>query len=168
MAYQIHFQHADDIITHLNSFVPRLSDPLLQVKYVGFIAIAAVTVYEIAIKHIFIEFGTKKHQVLGNFTASFFEHLNGRIRIGAIRDDYIRRFGERYIRRFDKQLEIISHNYMLTNKRDIISAYSNLITWRNDFAHEGTIKTNATYPDVVLAYEDGKEIIRCIAETMTR
>nr|VFK40809.1 MAG: hypothetical protein BECKSD772F_GA0070984_10748 [Candidatus Kentron sp. SD]VFK46531.1 MAG: hypothetical protein BECKSD772E_GA0070983_10758 [Candidatus Kentron sp. SD] len=42
------------------------------------------------------------------------------------------------------------------------------ITWRNDFAHEGKINTTATLNEVVSAYEDGKEIIHCLAETMRR
>lgn len=169
MPYVNHFKHADDVVNHLNSVVPTLSDPLLQAKYVGFVAVAAVTVYELAIKNVFIEFGTKKHRVLGTFTESYFKRINGRIRVKVIKDDYIRRFGERYKRRFEKNLEKITKDYLQTNKRDIQSSYENLITWRNDFAHEGKIiSTTATYSEVVQSYEDGKEIIRCLAETMIR
>ncbi len=168
MLYVNNFKHADDIVNHLNSIVPKLTDPLLQAKYVGFVAVAAVTVYELAIKDVFIEFGTKKNRVLGTFTESYFERINGRIRIKAIKNDYIRRFGERYKKRFEKNLEKIAKNYLQKNKRDIKSSYGNLITWRNDFAHEGIIRTTATYSEAVQSYEDGKEIIRCLAETMTR
>lgn len=168
MSYVSYFKHADDIVNHLNTVVPTLTDPLLQAKYVGFVAVAAVTVYELAIKNVFIEFGTKKHKVLGAFTEAYFKRINGRIRIQTIKDDYIKRFGERYQKRFEKNLERISEDYLLINRRDIKSSYGNLITWRNDFAHEGKLKITATYPEVVQAYEDGKEVIRCLAETMTR
>ena len=57
---------------------------------------------------------------------------------------------------------------MLVHRRDIRSAYGNLITWRNDFAHEGRVNSTATYAEVVQSYEDGKEVIRCLAETMHR
>ena len=52
MPYLDHFQHADDVVTHLNSVVPTIPDPLLRAKYVGFVSVAAVTVYELAIKEI--------------------------------------------------------------------------------------------------------------------
>ena len=160
MTYVTHFKHADDVVNHLNSVVPALTDPLLQAKYVGFVAVAAVTVYELAIKNVFIEFGTKKHRVLGNFTESYFDRINGKIRVKVIKDDYIMRFGERYKRRFEKNLEKIAKAYLQKNKRDIKSSYGNLITWRNDFAHKGKIRTTATYLEVVQSYEDGKEVIR--------
>lgn len=168
MPYDNHFKHADDVVNHLNVVVPTLSDPLLQAKYVGFVAVAAVTVYELAIKDIFIEFGSKKHKILGTFTESYFERINGRIKIQIIKDDYIKRFGERYKTRFNKKLEKASKDYLIHNRRDIKSSYGNLITWRNDFAHEGKLSTTATYSEVIQSYEDGKEIIRCLAETMTR
>ena len=166
--YSDHFKHADDIVNHLNTIVPSLTDPLLQAKYAGFVTVAAVTVYELAIKNVFIEFGTKKHKVLGNFTESFFNRINGRIRIDAIKKDYIMRFGEHYKKRFDKNLDKTSKEYLNKNKRDIRSSYSNLIIWRNEFAHQGKVSTTATFSEVVQSYEDGKEIIHCLADTMVR
>ncbi len=79
MAYANHFRHADDVIAHLNTVVPTITDPLLVAKYSGFAAVAAVTVYELAIKEIFCEFGRRKHKILGNFTESYFDRINGRI-----------------------------------------------------------------------------------------
>ena len=168
MPYLDSFQHADDIVAHLNTIVPALTDDVLRVKYIGFVAVAAVTVYEMAIKTIFIEFAKKKHKVLGTFTEAFFERRNGRIKISHLREDYIIKFGEKYLRRFNTKLGKCSNDYMRTNRRDIQSSYSNVINWRNDFAHEGILRTTATYPEVLQSYEDGKEIIRCLAETMTR
>ncbi len=59
MSYVTHFQHADDIVAHLDTVVPLLSAPLLSAKYMGFVAVASVTVYEVAIKDIFISFAKK-------------------------------------------------------------------------------------------------------------
>ncbi len=106
MAYTDRFTHADDIVQHLNTVIPSLSDPLLQAKYVGFVAVAAVTVYEMAIKEIFISFGRKKHRVLGVFTESFFDRINGKIKLDVLKKEYISKFGERYKIRFSKKLKI--------------------------------------------------------------
>lgn len=168
MPYLDHFQHADDVIRHLNTIVPAVPDPLLVVKYTGFVAVAAVTVYELAIKEIFCEFGRRKHKVLGAFTESFFERINGRIALDNIRRDYCARFGSTYADKFKKRLDDAARQHLLAHRRDLKSAYSNLILWRNDFAHEGKVPGTATYPEVTQSYEDGKAVIHALAATMAR
>lgn len=168
MSYQNNFQHADDIINHLNTVMPELNDPLLKAKYTGFVAIAAVTVFEMAIKEIFIEFGSKKHKVLGAFTESYFDRINGRIKLDVIKQDYIKKFGAKYLDRFKRNMRVVSKAYLQAHRRDIANSYANLIVWRNDFAHEGCISNTATYGDVAQAYEDGKQVIYCLAKTMVR
>lgn len=168
MAYTDHFKHADDVINELNKYVPSITDQLIKSKYVGFVSVAAVTVYELAIKDIFIEFANKKHKVLGSFTEAFFDRINGRIKIKIIKDDYISKFGNKYVRNFSKKIDEEKENFLRVNRRDFNTSYSNVITWRNDFAHEGKINQNATYEEVVLAYEDGKQVIHCLANSMVR
>lgn len=168
MAYTTRFAHADAIVAHLNGLMPTLGDPLLETKYVGFITIAAVTVYELAIKDIFIDFAKKKHKVLGSFTERYFERLNGRIRTDDIQSRYLPHFGDKYVLQFKKRLKKAAFDYLKANKRDIISSYGNIITWRHEFAHAGIIKARATYPEAAQAYEDGKVVIDCLAQAMVR
>lgn len=168
MSYNNHFQHADDVISHLNTIVPTITDPMLKAKYSGFVAVAAITVYEKSIKDIFINFATKKHKVLGTFTESYFDRINGRVKLQIIKDDYIRKYGEKYRTRFKRNLDKRAKEYFTTNHRDCINSYANLIIWRNEFAHEGTINTTASFEEVTQAYEDGKEIIHCLAGCMVR
>ncbi|WP_163560949.1 HEPN domain-containing protein [Halomonas sp. NO4] len=168
MSYANHFRHADDVISHLNTVMPDIPDPLLKAKYVGFVSVAAVTVYEQAVKEIFIDFAKRKHKVLGNFTESYFSRINGKIKIKVIHDEYISRFGEKYQKRFKKNLQSVSRSHLQLYRRDMKSSYTNMITWRNDFAHEGKMNSTTTYGEVVQAYEDGKEVIHCLARTMTR
>ena len=168
MSYTDHFAHTDDIVAHLNGIIPTITDPLLIRKYVGFVAVSSVTVYELAIKEIFVEFASKKHKVLGHFTEAYFDRINGRIRLQNIKDDYIGKFGVKYNTRFSKKIEKKSKDYFSATHREIRNSYANLITWRNEFAHEGVINSTATYTEVIQAYEDGKEVIHCLAESMTR
>lgn len=168
MTYADHFHHADDVIAHLNTVVPTIIDPLLVAKYSGFAAVVAVTVYELAIKDIFCEFGRRKHKILGNFTESYFGRINGRISLRSIREDYCQRFGDAYVEKFKKRLDAATKQHLLAHRRDACSAYSNLVIWRNDFAHEGRAPTTATYAEVVQAYEDGKLIIHTLAASMVR
>lgn len=153
------FSHADDVIEHLNRVVPEIPDPLLVQKYVGFVSVVAVTVYELAIKNIFIGFAKKQQRVFGNFVEASFDRINGRIRLKNIRKEYLAKFGEEYRLQFEKSIE---------KKVVEKSAYGNVIAARNQFVHAGNIQSNSTYKELVEAYEDGKEIIHCLAETMTR
>lgn len=166
MSYDSHFKHADDIANHLNDIMPEITDPLLKAKYVGFLSVAAVTVYELAIKEIFIAFAQKKHQVFGHFVESYFRRINGGIKLKIIRERYIPRFGDKYETRFEKMLNKRTNEYLQENHRNIKNSYTNLIIWRNDFCHTRKINQTATYKEAVQAYEDGKEVIHCLASCM--
>jgi hypothetical protein len=78
MPYADHFKLADDLISHLTPVVRGITDPFLASRYAGFVAVTAVTVYELAVKEILCTFGESKHSVLGNFTRSYFDRINGR------------------------------------------------------------------------------------------
>jgi hypothetical protein len=78
--YADHFRLADDLIAHLTPAVVGIADPFIASRYSGFVAVAAVTVYELAVKEILCTFGESKHAVLGNFTRKYFDRINGRIK----------------------------------------------------------------------------------------
>ncbi|WP_089725863.1 HEPN domain-containing protein [Candidatus Thiosymbion oneisti] len=166
MIYGSHFRHADDIVNHLNDIVPEITNPLLKAKYVGFVSVAAVTVYELAIKEILIEFARRKHQVFGHFIEAHLDRINGRIRLKTIKEEHISRFGSKYETRFQQGLDKRTKEYLQDNQRDIKNSYTNLIIWRNDFSHTGRINPTTTYEEAVQAYEDGKEVIHCLASCM--
>lgn len=168
MAYYTHFQLADDMIAHLNTVISSISDPFVSSRYVGFVSVAAVTVYELAIKEIFVEFAKNKNKVFGSFAESHFDRINGRIKNSDIRDDYIKRFGPKYVDRYKKKLDGIEKRTLISRGKSIKAAYANIIIWRNDFAHGGHIPSTVTYQEVVEAYELGKELINCVAKTMSR
>lgn len=168
MTYADHFQLADDYLAHLDTVIVQITDPFIQSRYTGFLTVSAATVYELAIKSIFIDFAHRKHQVLGNFTTAYFDRINGRIRADVIREDYLKKFGEKYVKRFRKKLEHKERTTLISEGMSVTAAYANIITWRNEFAHEGRIQAVATYDEVKRAYGIGKHLIHCLAETMNR
>lgn len=168
MSYITHFQLADDYIRHLDTMMGSISDPFIKSRYTGFLAVSAVTVYELAIKAIFIEFAEKKHKVLKNFTSAYFERINGRIKTSIIKDEYISKYGEKYVKKFDKYIKKKEAEILRIESASILASYGNIITWRNQFAHEGIIPSTATYDEVKKAYQFGKHIIDCLAVAMKR
>jgi hypothetical protein len=168
MAYADHFKLVDDLISHLTPAVAGIKDPFLASRYTGFVAVTAVTVYELAVKEILCTFGESKHAVLGNFTRKYFDRINGRIRYQTLHGKYVSSFGDKYVRRFKKAVEIREKEVLVSKKKSIMQSYENLITWRNEFAHQGQVPTNPTYAEAVEAYEIGKEMIECLARCMRR
>ncbi len=168
MGYQQHYRLADDMIQHLNTVINGINDPFISSRYVGFVTVAAVTVFELALKDIFIEFAVNKNRVFGTFTEGHFDKINGRIRNENIKNDYIKKFGIKYLDRYNKKLEQLETETLRLERVSIKTSYQNLITWRNEFAHAGQIPTNVTYFEAVQAYERGKKLIKCVADTMNR
>lgn len=168
MAYTAHFATADNVITNLGGVVAATADPILVGQYTGFAAVSAVTVYELAIKEIFLEFAHRKHRVFGQFTEAYFDRINGRISLHSIKKDYVPRFGDRYAIRFGKALESDDLAELKLSGVSIKSSYGNLVAWRHEFAHQGQIPTNATFAEVQQAYQYGKRVIDCLARCMVR
>ena len=125
MPYSDHFRLADDYIAHLDVVLGSITDPVFQSRHTGFLAVSAVTVYELAVKTIFREFARGKHKVLANFTEAYFDQINGKIKLSILREDYIKKFGEKYVKRFDKKLELKENEILRTHGGSVKSSYGN-------------------------------------------
>lgn len=166
MTYQNHFKLADDVISHVSTVVQGISDPFISSRYIGFVSVSAVTVYELAIKEIFCTFATQEHELLGNFVLSYFKRINGQIKLKKIKEDYIPRFGQQYVDKFKTKIEESELETLKISKRSIKNSYDNIIEWRNQFAHDGQIPSTVTYQEVIDSYFAGKEVIHCLSVTM--
>jgi hypothetical protein len=168
MTYSNHFTLADNCIAHLKGVVPGIADPGLRSQYVGFASVVAVTVFELAIKEILIDFAQNKHKIFGAFVEGHFERLNGRIKLKDLRSEHIPRFGDKYVKKFDALLDAEEQRILLSLRRSMKSSYGNLITWRHEFAHQGRVPMNATYAEVCDSYSLGKVLINCLSKAMVR
>ena len=168
MPYSDHFQLADDYFSHLDTVISSIPDPFIRSRYTGFAAISGVTVYELALKEIFFDFARNKHKVLENFTVSYFDRINGKITEKNIKNEYLPKFGEKYLRRYEKLTQKKEKEVLLSDGRSVKSSYGNVIEWRNEFVHEGRIPANPTYDEVLKSYQYGKHILHCLSQAMIR
>lgn len=168
MAYADHFVLTDDLIAHLDTVFDALRDPYIESKYTGFLSVSAAAVLESALKEVFCNFATAKHAVFGHFAEKYFFRINGKIRLNDIQDDYLKKCGPKYMKRFKRRLEILESDELKANGRSTKTAYENLITWRHEFAHAGRVPAHASYPEVKYAYSCGKRIIDSLASCMNR
>lgn len=166
MAYLNRFVSTDDLVNHLQPIVTVLTDESLKSKYAGFLAVNAVTVYELAIKDIFKEFSTKKNSVFGFFIEKYFYQINGRIILKDLKNQHIKSFGDKYLTKFEKKLSVREKAILSTLGKDVRSSYSNLIICRHKYVHAGS--PTLTFSEVVDNYNVGKEIIHSLYEAMQR
>ena len=163
--YASRFSATDDLIVHLTPLVSAITDSRLKAYYAGFISVNAVTVYELAIKDIFKDFAEKKHAVFGCFAQNHFVRINGRIKLQELKD-HINLFGKKYEDRFKKQLKSKEDQALSKRKISLINCYNNLITCRHQYVHGGA--PTLTFSEVLDFYNNGKEIIDVLANTMKR
>lgn len=166
MPYLNRFISTDDLVSHLQPFVSSIPDEALKSKYAGFLAVNAVTVYELAIKDIFKEFSNKKNPVFGFFTEKYFNQINGRIILKDLKNQHIKSFGDKYLDKFEKKLIVREKVILSSIGKDVRSSYSNLIICRHKYVHAGA--PTLTFSEVVDNYKVGKEVIHSLYEAMQR
>ena len=169
MTFEQRFVNADEFLNHTDAMMQKISDQIIQQRYLGFITVNAVTVYELAIKDIIYRFSDQKHSILGKVSRSVFERMNGRIKLRDLKENHISRFGDRYVDRFNKILEEKETESLQESGSSIKASYGNVITWRNNFTHgtsESPITTN--YLEVKRSYMLGKKVIYCLDMALVR
>lgn len=165
MPYTDRFIATDYLLSHLSTVVPGLSDPALQASYAGFLSVSAVTVFELAVKDIFIDFATKKHQSFGKYAGSNFSQINGRIKLPHL-SDYVKSFGDKYSIKFKKNLDDKEVEVLRTARANIRSSYSNLIICRHTYVHQGN--PTLTFSEIQTNFGYGKLVIECLFNAMKR
>ena len=167
MAYANRFTAADNLITQLSPIIAAVADPNVLVSYAGFLSVSAITVYEMAIKDVFIDFSVKKNTVFGLFIEKHLSRLNGRIMLGELRGTHIKPFGEKYLKRFDVEFQRRETASLAgAPSVSLTSQYNNLILCRHQFVHNGS--PTLTVNEVISCYNQGKEIIHCLDFAMRR
>ena len=167
MAYSDKFIPTDNLIARLNPTIIAVTDPDVKTSYAGFLSVSAITVYELAIKEIFINFSDKKNKVFGAVMEASFSKLNGRIKFSDLRGSHIKQFGQKYLDRFDQKIDKLELSSLsLAAPISPKSQYGNLLECRHQFVHGGspTLSVN----EVIQAYTNGKGIIHCLNATMIR
>lgn len=166
--FERHFQIADGYIGHVDTLMSGLEDDFLRSRYLGFVIVSTVTVYEISAKEIIFKFARKKNKVFGEFLENRFERFNARIQIADLNKDFVVRFGKKYSDRFKRKLDDREKVTLNGQGLSMKGAYKNLINWRNNFVHTGDAPTTTNYDEVKRFYFVGQDVLRCLDETLVR
>lgn len=165
MAYTDHFRLVDDVASHFDTVVASV-DPFLQSRYVGFYAIAAAAVIELAVKEIIISFASSHNQLFGQYCQVKYERINGRVSYDDLCKEHIGSFGTRRVKRFKRIMRSVEFLHLKHRAISVKRAYENLLTCRHKFAHEGAIPQQTAYSDVKAGFECGKVVLACLVRSL--
>lgn len=166
MSYIKHYKLVDDVTEHFDEVTQKI-DAFIESRYVGFFAVASISVIELAYREIIVGFATNAHPTFGTFFSDHYKHMNARVRFEHINKD-LKRLGGSYHARFSKLLERINTYEIRHNSFSVKDSYSSLVTCRHDFAHEGVIPENIGYADVKNGYKAGKIVLACLAKALSK
>ena len=166
MAYTDKFIPTDNLIAQLSPVVAAVVDPMVSINYSGFLSVSAVTVYELAIKTVFIEFAARKNKVFGVYVENKFEKINGRIKLESLINEFISSFGDRYLNRFKSEINRLEDISVHAGTGSIKTKYNNLIVSRHQFVHGGA--PTLTVAEVMDSYNSGKHVIHSLNHAMYR
>jgi hypothetical protein len=164
MSYSRHYKLVDDVTQHFDE-VTKSIDPFIESRYVGFFAVASISVIELAYRDIIVDFATRAHPTFGTFFTSHYKRLNARVKLEHIEDD-LRRLGGPFKPRFSKLLNRVHAYEIRRNSFSVKDAYSSLITCRHKFSHEGSVPENIGYIDVKNGYRAGQIVLACLAKAL--
>ncbi|MFH1021783.1 MAG: HEPN domain-containing protein [Planctomycetota bacterium] len=159
------FDDSDSFIAHLSGAVKAAEDDFVASRYIGFIAVSAVTVYEIMVKKLLIDFAVRKHPMLGNFASASFDRLNAKIQREDI-EKYLAYFGDEYLNFFKKTVD--EKEKARAQEGSLKACYANLLEWRHEFVHAGRLPNQATFDEAIKAYHLGKEVVAALEETLSQ
>lgn len=167
MAYQNRFHSVDLLISQLAPLASQPGiDPLVISSMAGIVAVEAVTSFELAIKEIFENFAKQKHNVFGSFVKTTYSRLNGRIRYQEIKDNMVKAYGDKYLRRFVSKVDAKARVVFMTEHVDLVQTYDTLVLGRHSFVHSGNL--TMTLPEAIHYYSIGKQLVEVLYETMRR
>lgn len=164
MTFRHHYKLVDDVTDHFDNAVKNI-DAFIQSRYVGFFAVASVSVVELTYKQIMLDFANRTHPTFGTYFESQYENLNARVKLKHIAAD-LTRLGGSFQPRFEDRLSKIEDYSLKRRKVSVRSSYGSLIACRHDFAHEGRVPQNVSYREVRNGYEAAKVVMACVAKTL--
>lgn len=158
-----HFALVDDVVGHFDGAVVGLG-PELASRYAGLFAISSVAVLELALKDVIVGFAKSRDRVFGDYIEARYAQTNARIKLDQIRESHLKLFGDTYVKNFNANIARAENLALKWYRFSIAQRYSNLITCRHKFAHEG--QATCTYGDAKHGFAAGKVIISCLARAL--
>ena len=155
------YQHAETVLGGLKVAYPYISRPDQQIAFTGMVVVAAVTSYEIEIRHALFEFvDSREDEIFSVFAHEHWKRTNGRISYAELSSKYLKCFGEQYEQKFKTISQQKNDILVRQHKINAINSYGQILSNRNSFVHNGMSNSiNLTFDEALKDYEEGKHVI---------
>jgi RiboL-PSP-HEPN len=164
--FRPHLQKVEELATNLvrNAPVAGLSTDSFRADLAGFLAIAYAAAFEESVKEIFIAFAKSQHTILHRMVEKKFDRINGKIKIDTIKNDYLLPLGEQFKDVFSSELKRVEDEVLRSHGQSVISSFTNIIDWRNAFAHK--LERQTTIEEVQTSYVFAKKVIELLNSSL--
>jgi hypothetical protein len=160
------FAATDSFLKHLDQVVSGIDDAFIIARYTGFHSLMAASAFETTAKKILLGFAASQGEILRTYCARDLHRINGRIRIKDFKETYLANFGAHFSDAFELRLAAADRVYVRSKGYGIRAAYGSLLTCRHEFAHEGQIPSNSSYPEIQKGYAAGKVLLGCLQNAL--
>ena len=141
----------DSVALYLFTLAAAESDGLKRQKLTGFLVLSGVTAVEVRLKTFLEEFAASHNPIFAVYVRATLEKTNAKVRLNDLYD-YATRFGEDVRDNLKERLKRVDELALRRANTSVKASYENLLTWRNNFAHEGS---------VTCTFEEARLAIRC-------
>lgn len=138
----------EETIRYLERLHAQEQDPVKAVRLAGFLVLTVISALEVDVRDTCTETGGRIHSKFGTYVAASLEKTNARVSVKEL-GNLVGRFGDASQKAFQRRLDILKRRCQRWPRSSLHAQYENLLTWRNSFAHTGSV--NATFAEVMQA-----------------
>lgn len=159
--------HRVDVLSRdITSQIPanRLELSDFRAELAGLLVVSMASSYENSVKEILVGYAACRHVDFEYFASQSFSKLNSRISYDDL-SRYAKHFGAHVHASFDTAFKQRRDRIYNRTKMDIKSCYSQILSWRHDYAHSGI--RNTTVEEAIVFHRYAKRVLYCFDEALS-
>lgn len=163
---------AEELTTKITEVVPGPgpSNDLLRLHLSGLLILNYAATIENCIKICVRDFALRQHPVVSAMVDHHYSKLNSKITFDDIKDNVLKPLGSKYVNAFKDRLNKEEDYYMRRYRTSMKGTYSNLITWRHAYAHQGSFinskSSPASFEEVASSLRVVRDVIRYFDDSL--
>lgn len=158
----VHFNRIEQLVAEMRQFVPTdIGVAQFRADLAGLLVVSMAASYENCVRETLVTFASAHHAAFGNFTAKNFERLNSRIAVSDLHK-YAATFDNEVRDRFKALLAERKRKIDVRMGKNIEASYSQILSWRHDFAHAGV--RNTTIEEALSTHRLAKRVLYAFDE----
>lgn len=155
----------EETIRYLERLHEDEKDPVKAVRLAGFLVLTVISALEVDVRDTCTETGGRFHSQFGTYVSASLSKTNARVSVKEL-GQLIGRFSEVSQMTFQRRLDVLKRRCQRWPRSSLHAQYENLLTWRNSFAHTGTV--SATFDEVMQAARYAGLITRVFRDELRR